>query len=124
MATNTVPSASVHAKAQQLLSERDRWSYARNVETGVSFIAMPSSCSDRVYQVRPDGRGCSCPAYQRGGLLCSHRIAAIEAAHEDALADNIATDSEIDVVAAEVYATARARAEASERTYQRLYGED
>lgn len=84
MATQTmVPSASVQAKAAVLLHERAGWTFYRR--EGVPMIAMPSG--EHVYAVRRDGRGCECLAYKKseGRLLCSHRLAAIEAANHDAL---------------------------------------
>lgn len=93
MAIATVPSASVQARAQILLSERDDWRYWRDKQTGVEYVSVPSG--EHVYRVRRDGHGCECKAYVRGGLLCSHRIAVIEAANEDSLALGLATDAEI-----------------------------
>ena len=55
--------------------------------TGVAFVAVPSE-SGHVYQVRPDGRGCSCPCSQKSWLVCAHRLAVIEANREDLAAES------------------------------------
>lgn len=88
MATATVPSASVQAKARELLARRSEWAVVRS--QGMRRIVMPSASTDTVYYVDPAGRACSCPA-GRKGTLCCHRIAAAEAAHEAALAQPLRT---------------------------------
>ena len=87
MAVRTrLPSPDVQATAATLLADRHTWRYVRNKETGVSFVAVPSD-SGHVYQVRPDGRGCSCPCSQRSWLMCAHRLAVTEANREDMAAE-------------------------------------
>lgn len=81
----SVPTPSQLASAQLHLSRRDQWRYARNTRTGKAFIVMPSSDGKRVYYVGRDGRGCTCEGARRYPI-CSHQLAAREAAHHDALA--------------------------------------
>lgn len=81
--TTVYPTTATQEKARVLVANRHQWRYVRNIRTGVSFVTVPSG--DHVYQVHPFGRGCSCPAYQKGGLVCSHRLAVIEAHNQDAL---------------------------------------
>ena len=81
-----LPSPACQIKAAALLADRHTWRYARNTATGVAFIAVPSE-SGHVYQVRPDGRGCSCPCSQRSWLVCAHRLAVDMANREDLAAE-------------------------------------
>lgn len=85
MAIQLTPTASQIASSKAHLDRRDSWRYYR--VDGVRYIAMTSGTSGIVYNVRADAAGCSCPAYQkRGYSVCSHMLAAREAANHDALA--------------------------------------
>jgi hypothetical protein len=85
MAMNSVPSASVQAKSRALLEIRADWSVIRDKATGQRRIVMPSLTNDgHVYYVETMGKACSCKAGQHG-LMCGHKLAAIEAANRDAL---------------------------------------
>lgn len=85
MAT-TVYSRYVETEARKLLANRHQWHSARNKETGVSFIAVPSG--ERVYHVHPRGKGCDCDATQVWHVaMCKHRLAVQFANEEDAAFD-------------------------------------
>lgn len=87
MAQATVYSIYIETEARNLLRQRDQWAWARNKETGVAYVAVPSGA--KVYHVRPDGRGCDCEATQHWNVkMCKHRRAVQLANHEDALAAN------------------------------------
>lgn len=90
-AAASMPSASVLAKSEVLLNERSDWTYAREKETRVRFIAMPSG--QRVYQVDPLGKFCDCKA-ATNGLLCAHRIAAMNATSMDRIAELLADEAD------------------------------
>lgn len=90
MTVSSVPTESQRASAQIHLSRREQWRYVWI--KGERYIAMPSSNGRGVYVVRADGRGCSCPAYLKGCYsICSHMLAAKEAANRDALAEWLST---------------------------------
>lgn len=84
MATATVPSATVLAKKAELVQQADQWRTVRDAKTGQRVIVMPNCDGSRVYYVQPDGKACSCKAGQHG-IICAHRLAAIERANHDAL---------------------------------------
>lgn len=78
-------SPSQQASAEQHLSRRDEWRSVR--VNGTRYVVLPSATSGKVYTVRADGRGCSCPAYTRGLAVCSHMLSVrmdIEQAREQA----------------------------------------
>jgi len=84
MAHQRIPTESMTASAQAHLELRNEWRYYRL--RGVRYVAMASAGSGTVHQVRADGRGCDCPAYQVWGYsACSHMLAVREAMHHDAL---------------------------------------
>lgn len=86
------PTASQQASAALHLSLRDEWRVVR--VDGERYIVLTSGKSGHVYHVRADGRGCSCPWSQRTGSPCSHRLAIIAAAHQDALAEWLADQAD------------------------------
>lgn len=83
-AQQSIPSASVIAKATLLLEQRAKWATVRDARSGMRRVILTSD-SGRVYYVDPAGRVCSCPA-GRVGMYCSHREAVNTANHRDALA--------------------------------------
>jgi len=85
MATQTLPSASVLAKKAALLEMQGEWRTVRDKATGERSIRMPNLTGTHVYKVHPQGKACSCKAGQHG-ILCAHRLAAIERANHEALA--------------------------------------
>ena len=107
----------VEKKARQLLQRRDEWRWVRNARTGVSFVAVPSPCTDRrcergpeshdhIHAVHPLGKGCDCPAVQTwGASTCSHARAVQLAQEEDAQAAVVEAGSNLDRVHAETMAT-------------------
>ena len=92
MAIQMIPngSPSQQASAQQHLSRRDEW---RSVRIGgMRYVVLPSAKSGRVYTVRADGRGCSCPGYTRGLPVCAHMLSVrmdIEEACEQAVTPKV-----------------------------------
>lgn len=82
----STPSSSVLAKKNALLANRfDRtlgWSTIRH--KGYRRVVMPNLCGTRVYLLDPQGRTCNCKDGVNG-LLCSHRLALLEALNQDAI---------------------------------------
>lgn len=87
-ATAMIPSASQLASARCHLEARASWTYYR--VNGVRYVAIQSATSGKTYQVRADGKGCSCRFYEVHKALCSHAVAVIEAANQDALSEYLA----------------------------------
>lgn len=88
MATAMIPTESQLASARCHLANRAEWIYFRM--HGVRYVSMQSATSGRTYTVRADGKGCSCRFYEVHKALCSHCVAVIEAANQDALSECLA----------------------------------
>ena len=87
-ATTMIPSASQLASARCHLANCASWIFFRM--HGVRYVSMQSATSGRTYTVRADGKGCSCRFYEVHQSLCSHCVAVIEAANQDALSEYLA----------------------------------
>lgn len=79
MATQMIPTASMNAYAEILLSRSDRWARGRRNRDGVQFVTFASSRRDKdgqpiYHQTAIDGSGCTCTGYLWRGI-CSHAIA-------------------------------------------------
>lgn len=78
-------SPSQQASAVAHLSRRDEWRSVRM--NGTRYVVIPSARSGKVYTVRADATGCSCPGYAKGLPVCAHMLAVrsdIEEAREQA----------------------------------------
>lgn len=138
MAVNSLPTASQLASAEAHLFYRQDWRFYR--VNGVRYVSMKSGTSGRIYQVRADGQGCSCDAYQKWGyVICSHGLAVVNAATIETLAafvdeqadaadrlldeyDSL-EDLAIDAMFAQVSAQAGAR-QAARKSYRDLFPDE
>jgi hypothetical protein len=75
------PTPSQWASAALHLERREDWRFVHI--DGTRYAVLTSGSSGRVYQVRADAAGCSCPWYLKTGQRCSHmlglELAALEA---------------------------------------------